>query len=231
MQSSYDLTTQQFADSYASSVHDQARSQLRTVVFEWDRVSGYLGPGDRFVVTNPSHCCVGVQGVILSEHRNQTLNVLLDRPVAGRSEGHIKRADIKRIGFNREVGHNMTTQHRIMAQALNDFVLEVERELNRIADISQFDVKQSDRLDMDGEKIFVGDLVYIAPGLDIEHHYKDWLCYVRNFRPDGQLLVNAGMPPQRTSRSNIEQRCGRSGNPGFSIACQHVRLMNMSKDE
>ena len=78
----------------------------------------------------------------------------------------------------------MTTQHRHMAQAHNNFVLEVERELNHIVDISQFDVEQSDRLDMDGEKIFVGDLVYIAPGLDIQHHYKDWLCYVRNFCPD-----------------------------------------------
>ena len=107
-------------------------------------------------------------------------------------------------------------------------MLEVEQELNRIANISQFDVEQSDRLDMDGEKIFVGDLVYIAPGLDIEHHYKDWLCYVRNFCPNGQLLVNAGMPPhnlRRASRSNIEQRCGRSGNPVF-FYCLSTCLTN-----
>ena len=191
MRPSHDLSAQRHADAYASSLHDQARNQLRTVVFEWDRVSGYLGPGDRFVVTTPTHRCVGVEGVITSERPNLTYNVILDRPVDGRTEGSLKRADIKRIGFNRKIGYPMTTQHRNMARAHNDLVLEFERELNCIADISQFDVDQSDRVNVDGGN-FVGDLVYIAPGLNIQHHYKDWLCYVRSFCPDGRLLVNAG---------------------------------------
>ena len=185
MQPPHNISTQQHADAYALSIHDQARSHLRTVVFEWDRVAGYLGPGDRFIVTTPTHRCVGIQGVITSERPNLTFDVILDRAVDGCTEGVLRRADIKRIGFNREVGYPMTTQHHNMARAHNDLVLEIERELNRIADIAQFDVDQGDRVDMDGEKIFVGNLVYIGPGLDIQHYDKDWLCFVRSFCPDG----------------------------------------------
>ena len=46
----------------------------------------------------------------------------------------------------------MTTQHQNMARAHNNLVLEIERELHRIADIAQFDVDQGNRVDMDGEK-------------------------------------------------------------------------------
>ena len=119
MQPPHDISTHRHADAYTLSIHDQARSHLRTVVFEWDRVADYLGPGDRFVVTTPTHCCVGIQGVITSERPNLTFDVILDRAVDGRTEGVLRRADIKRIGFNRKVGYPMTTQHRHMVLAHN----------------------------------------------------------------------------------------------------------------
>ena len=71
--------------------------------------------------------------------------------MVAQKDRYIKRADIKRIGFNCKVGYPMTTQHRIMARAHNNLTLEFERELHCLADIGQFDVDQSDRVDIEGE--------------------------------------------------------------------------------
>jgi len=60
-----------------------------------DSVSGYIGVGDRFIVTRVGHPCVGVHGVILEELQNQSYRVRLDTAVEGRTNGTIKRADIK----------------------------------------------------------------------------------------------------------------------------------------
>ena len=60
-----------------------------------DSVSGHIEVGDRFIVTRVGRPCVGVHGVILEDLQNQSYRVRLDTAVEGRTNGTIKRADIK----------------------------------------------------------------------------------------------------------------------------------------
>ena len=87
---------------------------------------------------------------------------------------------------------------------------------------------------MDGESLFVGDLVYVAPGADMQHTYKGWLCYVSRIPFDGNIVLHLGMPPQRVrraTRANLELRRGRPDDPVFQISSDQVRVMNMALPE
>ena len=189
------VANQRHADIYAAAIHDQANSSLRSAVFAWDSVSGNMSPGNRFVVSNRDHHCFGIKGTILRVMPNNTFAVNLDTAVLGRRAGEIKRSDIRRLGYRAPEGHLPHVNHHAQLQALETYQMEVEIELERIHEIEQHDTPLTVREDMDGEAIYVGDLVYVAPGNGMQHRYKGWLCYVSRIHFAGTIILHLGMPP------------------------------------
>ena len=222
------------ADVHASSMHDRARPELRAAILQWDAASGYLSPGDRFVVSNPNHRCADVAGTVEAIQDGENYMVKLDEIVNGRRIGPMHRSDMKRLDFSHDSSYVMTRARMRMMEARDLVMDEMELEMIRLIEIEQNQSLSTVKLDVNGNEVFVGDMVYVAPEEGMEHPFKDWLCQVQRVKVTGELVLRLGMPPRRLrrpSRQEIYLRRERPGLPLFHIRSERVRVINMALDE
>ena len=220
------------ADLQAASLHDRARPELRAAILQWDAASGYMSPGDRFIVCNPNHRCAHVTGTVQRVTNGENYVVRMDKVVHGIQVGPMHRSDMKRLDFSHDSEYVMTESRRRMMEARDRAMDEMELEMIRLCEIEQNQAVSAVKLDVNGNEVFVGDMVYVAPEEGMEHPFKDWLCQVQRVKLDGQLVLRLGMPPQRLQRSSRQERHMRRPKiPLIYIRSGQVRVINMAFDK
>ena len=141
--------------------------------------------GDSIKVTEPSHPAFDFCGQVLDYNAGTCeVKVRLSKEVEGRRVGVIHRSMVTNIHGTRNntvARSTIATQNHIY---LEDFVDEVNLELERVNRYSYVPENSVPDRDVNGRSVFVGDLVRISDGA---HDYYEWIAMVNRISPTGLL--------------------------------------------
>jgi len=171
-------------------------------------------------VTQQGHACFGATGIVLGHEFLNQLEVRLDEEVNGKRRGLLKRSHVSRLGYARRGGGNTQSAVR-MDLAREQFMIEARNEIRRIERVMMNNNPDIRRIDVDGNDIIVGDLVYV-----LDHPMTGWVCKIVAMNELGPIELEPSMPPQvlrRPSRIDLENRRNRPVN--IEVNADNVRLM------
>ena len=215
--------------AYHASQHDRASDGLKKAVFEWCEVSGYMGPGDRFKVTEEASPVFGMTGTVKRVLIHNELEVRLDEEAYDhRRDGVIPRKYVTRQGYGkRDDRYDMNDVQMRRDRALARLESEMGIELDRLLWQASLEGGGSIR-DSDGKVMYIGDLVTI----DKEgHQYNGWICMIEGIKNSaGIVKAKVGMPPKRLrneSRLDEDMRKNRPIQRMFTIAASMTKLFVM----